>query len=78
MNAQFVYDEESKTWGFRVPGLHVVGGAKTKAEAEKLAAEAIAFANEPVMEPMGGGRRGRLLGPGRRLKSAWAKHKRRP
>jgi hypothetical protein len=76
MSAEYLYDEESKTWSFRVPELHIIGGAKTKAEAEKLAAEAIEFAKEPVMEPMSGGRRRRLgLHRSGRIKRVWAKRR---
>lgn len=63
---EYFYDAQSKNWGFRVRKRGIVGGAKTREEAEKLAAEAIQFAQEPVMEPKGGG--GRI-----RRRLAWAK-----
>jgi hypothetical protein len=42
----FVYDPESKNWGFRVPDLHIVGGDKTRSAAERTARDAIQFSLE--------------------------------
>lgn len=39
----YVYDDETDDWGFRVPSLGIVGGAKTREEAEKQARDAILF-----------------------------------
>ncbi len=44
--AEFFYDEESENWGFHVPARRIVGSGKTRAEAERNAAEAISFALE--------------------------------
>lgn len=41
----YTFDPESKGWSFRVPSLGIVGGAETRQEAERLAAEAVEFAN---------------------------------
>ena len=49
---KYYYDPESRNWGFVVPGLHIVGGGETREEAERLAAEAVAFSledDEPVI-----------------------------
>lgn len=40
---EYYYDPESRNWGFTVPSLHIIGGGATREEAERLAAEAIAF-----------------------------------
>jgi predicted RNase H-like HicB family nuclease len=37
----FYYDDESRNWGFHVPGWRIVGGADTREEAEQMAEEAI-------------------------------------
>lgn len=39
----YAYDPESRNWSFRVPSLGIVGGAETRAEAEKRAVDAVAF-----------------------------------
>ena len=46
ITVHYTLDPESHTWCFRVPSLGVVGGAATRAEAEREAADAIAFALE--------------------------------
>jgi predicted RNase H-like HicB family nuclease len=46
IEVEFIYDQESDNWGFRVPSLHVTGGAKTQAEAVEMAKEAILYALE--------------------------------
>ena len=51
----YAYDSESKGWSFRVPSLGIVGGAETRDEAERLAAEAIEFARRNE-EPATGAR----------------------
>jgi hypothetical protein len=40
---RYTYDPESKNWSFEVPSLGIVGGAETREEAERQAAEAIDF-----------------------------------
>ncbi len=73
---EYKYDRQSKNWAFRVVSLGIVGGAKTREEAEKKAAEAIAFTLKPdkKKEPamLGGIFRRRL-----RRHSAFAKIKKR-
>lgn len=43
ISIQYIYDPESRNWCFRIPSLGIVGGAKTREEAEQQAIEAIAF-----------------------------------
>lgn len=45
-DVDFIYDPESKNWGFKVPALHIVGGDKTRPDAERMAREAIEFTLE--------------------------------
>jgi predicted RNase H-like HicB family nuclease len=75
-SVEYKYDRQSKNWSFRVASLGIVGGAKTREEAEKKAAEAIAFTLEPdgKKEPamLGGIFRRRL-----RAHGAFAKTKKR-
>jgi predicted RNase H-like HicB family nuclease len=40
---RYTYDPESNNWSFEVPSLGIVGGAETRAEAERQAVEAIDF-----------------------------------
>lgn len=44
LRVEYFYDPESLNWGFVVPGLHIVGGADTREEAEREAIDAVAFA----------------------------------
>ena len=46
ITVHYTLDPESRTWCFRVPSLGVVGGAATREDAEREAADAIAFALE--------------------------------
>ena len=46
LRVEYVYDCESKNWGFVVPSLHIVGGGETREEAEHEALGAILFALE--------------------------------
>jgi hypothetical protein len=41
---EFVHDPESGGWAFRVPSLHITGGAQTEDQAKEMAREAILFA----------------------------------
>jgi hypothetical protein len=43
---ELVFDDESKNWCFRVPSLHIVGGAESKDAALEQAVEAVLFALE--------------------------------
>jgi hypothetical protein len=38
---EFVHDPESGGWAFRVPSLHITGGAQTEDQAKEMAREAI-------------------------------------
>ena len=40
---EFVHDPESGGWAFRVPSLHITGGAQTEDQAKEMAREAILF-----------------------------------
>jgi hypothetical protein len=56
---EFVYDPESGGWAFRVPSLHITGGAQTEDQAKEMAREAILFALEgPDPTPEGATKRG--------------------
>lgn len=46
----FYYDDESRNWGFHVPGWRIVGGADTREEAERMAEEAIDLFLDQVRE----------------------------
>lgn len=47
MRAEFFFDDEAGTWGFRVPALHIIGGGDlTREKAEQHCMEAISFALE--------------------------------
>ena len=47
LRAEFFFDEEARTWHFRVPALHVNGGGTpTREAAERGCLAAIAFALE--------------------------------
>lgn len=47
LRAEFLLDEETGTWHFRVPVLRIVGGGTPdRAEAERLCVEAVEFALE--------------------------------
>ena len=52
-DVQFVYDPESRNWGFSVPALHIVGGDQTRSRAERMAREAIEFTLEDDDHPGG-------------------------
>jgi predicted RNase H-like HicB family nuclease len=43
LRVEYVYDPESKNWGFAVPTLGIVGSGETREEAELRAIEAIEF-----------------------------------
>lgn len=43
---EYTYDPESRNWSFVVPSHHIVGGAKSRAEAEQEAADALLFTIE--------------------------------
>jgi predicted RNase H-like HicB family nuclease len=46
------HDDDTRTWHFHVPELHIVGGGqRTHDEAREAAAEAIAFVLESQLEP---------------------------
>jgi hypothetical protein len=56
---EFVHDPESGGWAFRVPSLHITGGAQTEDQAKEMAREAILFALEdPDPTPGGATKRG--------------------
>jgi hypothetical protein len=40
---EFVHDPESGGWCFRIPSLHITGGAQTEDQAKEMAREAILF-----------------------------------
>jgi len=47
LRAEFVLDDETNTWHFRVPALHILGGGTAdRADAERQCMEAIGFALE--------------------------------
>ena len=46
LRVEYIYDPESRNWGFRVPSLGIIGGANTREEAERAADDAIAYALE--------------------------------
>jgi hypothetical protein len=55
LRVEYVYDPGSRNWSFVVPALHIIGGAETRADAERQVIEAIEFAlwsdaQEPVPE----------------------------
>jgi hypothetical protein len=41
LRVEYTYDPESRTWCFRVPSLHIIGGADTRDEAEQEAVAAV-------------------------------------
>ncbi len=43
LRVEYAYDPESRNWSFRVPSLGIVGGAKSREEAEKQVVDAVAF-----------------------------------
>ena len=46
LRVEYAYDPESRNWSFRVPTLAIVGGAKTREEAQKRVVDAVAFTLE--------------------------------
>jgi hypothetical protein len=47
LRVEFYFDGEAQHWGFRVPGLRIIGGGHdTKEAAEEAAREAILFTLE--------------------------------
>ncbi len=46
LRVEYAYDPESDNWSFRVPSLGIVGGAKTREEAERKVLDAVAFTLE--------------------------------
>lgn len=47
LRAEFFLDDETGTWHFRVPALHIMGGGTgTRVEAEHECLDAVAFALE--------------------------------
>jgi hypothetical protein len=44
LRVEFFCDEEASNWHFRVPALHINGGAAARADAERESLAAIAFA----------------------------------
>ena len=46
LRVEYAYDPESRNWSFRVPSLGIVGGAKTREDAEKRVVDAVAFTLE--------------------------------
>ena len=46
LRVEYTYDPESCNWCFRVPSLHVIGGANTREVAEREAIAAVLFALE--------------------------------
>lgn len=48
LRVEYVWDEEGQGWGFTVPALGIVGSAKTRAEAEREAADVVKFVLEGV------------------------------
>ena len=59
LRVEYTLDPESHNWCFVVPGLHIVGGADTREEAEQEVIDAVAFAlqyygeNRPPVEADG-------------------------
>ena len=53
LRVEYVYDPESRNWGFSVPALSIVGGGNTREEAERHALEAIEFAVEAMNDAPG-------------------------
>ena len=49
LRVEYVRDDETGTWAFHVPGLHVVGGGDaTRQEAERHCMDAIGFTLESM------------------------------
>jgi hypothetical protein len=46
LRVEFFFDDEASHWRFRVPALHINGGAAARADAERESLAAIAFALE--------------------------------
>lgn len=43
LHIEYEYDDESHSWGYVVPSLHITGSSDTRDDAEREAAEAIEF-----------------------------------
>lgn len=41
LQVEYIYDPESASWGYRIPALHIVGSADTRADAERAAADSV-------------------------------------
>ena len=49
LRVEYVHDNETNTWAFHVPGLHIVGGGdKTREEAERHCLDAVGFTLESM------------------------------
>lgn len=52
IEVEFIYDSESENWAYRIPSLHVTGGAQTEEEAFQMARESIIYAlTDPEHSP---------------------------
>mgnify|MGYP001159366543 CR=1 FL=1 len=50
------YDDEARNWYFVIPSLHIVGGGdRTREDAERHAADAIAFTRQHLAEEAAAG-----------------------
>jgi predicted RNase H-like HicB family nuclease len=48
LRIEYVWDAEAGSWGYRVPALGIVGGGRTREEAEADATKAVQFVLEGV------------------------------
>jgi len=52
IEVEFIYDPDSENWAYRIPSLHVTGGAETEEEAFRMARESIIYAlTDPEHSP---------------------------
>lgn len=58
IEVEFVYDPESHNWAYRVPTLHITGGAETEDEALEMARESILYALTGPQPTSGATKRG--------------------
>jgi len=50
LHIEYEYDDESHSWGYVVPSLHITGSSDTRDDAEREAAEVIEFTLRYMLE----------------------------